>query len=110
MRMVAGEIFRAGELLRSARDNRDVELLDDAAVGGREAYVLRWYEQRSGPTIEMTLWVDKETYEPLRFTDHSWGDDVKGQPFDETFSETVLEFETLPDTPANRKLLVMSAR
>ena len=47
----------------------------------------------------------KETYEPLRFTDHSWGDDVEGRPFNETFTETVLEFETLPDTAANRKLL-----
>jgi outer membrane lipoprotein-sorting protein len=107
MQMVAGEIFRAGELLRSARANRNVELLDDESVGGREAYVLRWHERRGGPTIEMTLWVDKETYEPLRFTDHSWGDDVEGRPFDETFTENVLEFETLPDTVQNRKLLLM---
>ncbi len=110
MKMVAGEIFRAGELVRSARANQDVELLDDASVGGRDAYVLRWYEGRGGPNVEMTLWVDKETYEPLRFTDHSWGDDVKGQPFDQTFTETVLEFETLPDTPENRKLLELSPR
>ena len=107
MRMSAGEIFRAGELLRSARANRDVKLLDDESVGGRDAYVLRWNEKRGEPTVEMTLWVDKETYEPLRFTDHSWGNDVKGQPFDETFTETVLEFETLPDTAENRKLLRM---
>jgi outer membrane lipoprotein-sorting protein len=108
MRMVAGEIFRAGELLRSARAKQDVELLDDQAVGGRDAYVLRWYERRAGPVIEMTLWVDKDTYEPLRFTDHSRGDDVTGKPFDETFTETVLDFETLPDTPENRELLEMS--
>jgi hypothetical protein len=101
-RMVAGEIFRAGELLRSARAHRDVELLDDGVVGGRDAHVLRWHEK---PNVEMTLWVDKETYEPLRFTDHSWGTDVTGKPFDETFTETVLDFETLPDTPENRRLL-----
>jgi outer membrane lipoprotein-sorting protein len=110
MQMVAGEIFRAGELLRSARTNRDVELLDDGVVGGRDAYVLRWHEQRGRPAIELTLWVDKQTYEPLRFTDHSWGNDVQGKPFDETFTETVLEFETLPDTAENRDRLQMSPR
>ena len=47
-----------------------------------DAYVLRWREQ-SGPPhwpkIEMTMWIDKDTYAPLKFTDHSWGKDAAGQ-------------------------------
>ena len=57
------------------------------------------------PKIESTLWVDRETYLPLQFTDHSWGRDVENKPFDETFTETVNTFQRLPDTPENRRLL-----
>ena len=53
----------------------------------------------------MTLWLDKETYAPLRFSDHSWGKAVDGKPFDTTYTENVVEFKTLPDTPENRKQL-----
>ena len=64
-------------------------------------------EEKSGPphwpTIEMTMWIDKETYEPLRFTDHSFGKDVEGKPFDQTYTEDIVEFKTLPDTPENRR-------
>ncbi|MDA0135932.1 hypothetical protein [Solirubrobacter deserti] len=100
MQMVPTEIFRVQGLLDRAR-NVGLEETDDA-------YVLRWNE-KSGPPhwprIEMTLWVDKDTYAPLRFTDHSWGKDVKGEPFDHTYREEILEFKTLPDTPENRRLL-----
>ena len=58
----------------------------------------------------MTLWVDKETYAPLRFSDHSWGKAVDGKPFDTTYTENVVEFKTLPDTPENRRLLELSRR
>ena len=55
----------------------------------------------------MTMWIDKETYEPLRFVDHSFGKDAEGKPFDQTYTEDIVEFETLPDTPANRRLLAL---
>ena len=51
-----------------------------------DAYVLRWSENRY-VKIDFTLWVDKETYAPLRFTDHSSGKDYKGKPFDQTYIE-----------------------
>ena len=57
----------------------------------------------------MTLLVDKETYAPLQFSDHSFGRDVDGKPFDETLTETVDDFQRLPDTPESRALLDMSA-
>ena len=106
-RMVPGEIFRSAALLDAARAGRQVEL-EETAVDGRSAYALHW-EEPSGPPhfpkIEMTLWVDRETYVPLRFADHSYGRDVSDKPFDETLTETVNAFERLPDTPENRRLL-----
>ena len=102
MRMVPNEIFRARGLLERAK-NVGLEETDDA-------YVLRWREQSGPPhwpTIEMTMWVDKETYAPLRFTDHSFGKDAEGKPFDQTYAEDIVEFETLPDTPENRRLLAL---
>jgi len=107
--MVANEVFRAAALLDSARSAKDGE----ATVNGRPTYVLRWNE-RSGPPhrlmIEMTLWVDKETYAPLRFTDHANGKSADGEPFDQTYTENVIEFKTLPDTPENRRALELSRR
>ena len=112
-RMVPTEVFRARGLLESARSGTDVELDGEATVNGRPAYVLHWNE-KSGPphwpTIEMTMWVDKETYAPLRFSDHSSGKAADGKPFDTTYTEDVVEFKTLPDTPENRKLLELSRR
>jgi hypothetical protein len=107
MRMVPNEIFRAGALLEAAR----------AAKGGvsmtetDDAYVLTWREKSGpphSPSIEMTMWVDKDTYAPLKFTDHSWGKDVKGEPFDNTYTEQILEFKTLPATPENLEQLEMT--
>ena len=102
MQMVPNEIFRARGLLERAKN-----------VGLREtdeAYVLTWRE-KSGPphwpTIEMTMWIDKETYEPLRFTDHSFGKDFEGKPFDQTYTEDIVEFDTLPVTPENLRLLAL---
>jgi outer membrane lipoprotein-sorting protein len=106
--MVANNIFHASRLLSDARAGKDVELVGEEAVNGRPAYILRWPERLDLPNtvkIELTLWLDRETYAPLRYTDHSSGLDVNGKPFDETYTENVLEFETLPDTPENRKLL-----
>ena len=77
--MVPNEIFRAGELLERGEGRQGHRRRD---VDGRTAYVLRWSERVGPPhwpTIEMTLWVDKETYAPLKFTDHSWGKDAAGQ-------------------------------
>jgi len=110
-RMVPTEIFRAAGLLKSARAGKDVSLAGEATVNGRPAYVLRWNE-KSGPPhwpkIEMTMWVDKETYAPLRFTDHSYGKAADGKPFNQTYTENVVEFKRLPDTPGNRKLLELT--
>jgi hypothetical protein len=53
----------------------------------------------------MTMWIDKETYAPLRFSDHSVGKDAYGKPLDHTYVEEIVEFKTLPDTPENRRLL-----
>jgi len=62
-------------------------------------------EPRETLHIELSLWVDSETYAPLRYTDHSWGLDASGKPFDQTYFETVQEFKKLPDTRENRELL-----
>ena len=81
VRMVPNEIFRAGALLEAAKSAKGVSMTEDG-----NAYVLRWREQ-SGPPhwpkIEMTMWVDKDTYAPLKFTDHSWGKEAEGKPFDQ---------------------------
>jgi hypothetical protein len=106
-RMVPGEVFRSGALLDAARAGRNVDM-DEAMLDGRPAYALHW-EEPSGPPhypkIEMTLWVDRETYVPLRFADHSYGRDVENKPFDYTTVENVTAFEHLPDTAENRRLL-----
>jgi hypothetical protein len=50
---------------------------------------------------------------PLRYTDHSWGLDAGGKPFDRTHVETVQDFQTLPDTftaPAARRTRSRRAR
>jgi hypothetical protein len=99
--MVPGEIFRSAALLQAAKSGAQVSL-QEAIVDGRDAYALSW---REDPGIEMTLWVDRESYVPLRFVDHSKGTDTEGKPFDETLTESVLDFERLPDTPSNRRLL-----
>lgn len=108
VRMVPNEIFRAGALLAAAKSAQGVELREDG-----DAYVLRWRE-KSGPphwpAIEMTMWVDKDTYAPLKFTDHSWGKDVEGKPFDQTYTETILDFKTLPATPENLKQLDLGSQ
>lgn len=105
MKMIPTEIFRARELLNS----KDVKLDGEETVRGRDAYVLRWSEDRY-VKVDFTLWVDKETYAPLRFTDHSSGNDYKGKPFDETYIEDVLDYQVLEDTPANRQLLELKNR
>jgi hypothetical protein len=106
-RMVPGEVFRSAALLDAARAGRNVDM-DEAMLDGRPAYALHW-EEPSGPPhypkIEMTLWVDRETYVPLRFADHSYGRDVENKPFDYTTVENVTAFEHLPDTAENRRLL-----
>jgi hypothetical protein len=110
-RMVPGEVFRSAALLDAARAGRQVSM-EEAMLDGRPAYALHW-EQPSGPPhhpkIELTLWVDRETYVPLRFADHSYGRDVNNKPFDYTVTESVNAFQRLPDTPENRKLLDLSA-
>jgi hypothetical protein len=109
-RMVPGEIFRSAALLDAARAGRHVTL-EESMLEGRPAYALHW-EEPSGPPhypkFELTLWVDRETYVPMRFADHSYGRDVNNKPFDYTTVENVHTFERLPDTPENRKLLELS--
>jgi hypothetical protein len=72
--------------------------LRETTLDGRAVYELQWRE-KSGPphwpTIARTLWVDRESYAPLRYQDHSFGKDAAGRPFDETFTETVTSFERL---------------
>lgn len=109
MTMVPTEVFRAGGLLRKAQSGTRIQL-EESDLDGREVYVLRW-DEPSGPPhfpkIQMTMWIDRETYAPLRFTDHSSGKDAEGKPFDQTYTEDILEFKTLPDTPRNRQLLTL---
>jgi hypothetical protein len=104
--MVPNEIFRAGALLEAARSAKGVTLTEEG-----NAYVLHWRE-RSGPPywpkIELSMWVDKDTYAPLKFTDHSWGKAANGKDFDTTYTERILEFKTLPATPENLKLLELT--
>ena len=84
--MVPNELFRVGGMLERATDV-GLEETDDM-------YVLRWREHPGA----LTLYVDKETYAPLRFVDRSPQN---------TFDETIREFKVLPDTPANRRLLAL---
>jgi hypothetical protein len=111
-KMVPGEIFRSAALVDAAKAGRQVDM-DEAMLDGRPAYALHW-EEPSGPPhhpkIELTLWVDRETYQPLRFADHSYGRDVENKPFDYTTVENVNAFEHLPDTPENRALLELNGR
>jgi len=107
--MVPTEVFRASGLLRKAQHGTRIKL-DESELDGREVYVLRWNEPSGPPhypTIEMTMWIDRETYAPVRFADHSKGKDVEGKPFDQTYTEDILEFKRLPDTPENRALLAL---
>ena len=103
MRMVPNEIFRAGALLEAAKSAKGVDLTEDgdatSCAGASSPRPPHW------PTIEMTMWLDKDTYAPLKFTDHSWGKDVEGKAFDRTYTETILDFKTLPATPENLKQL-----
>jgi hypothetical protein len=106
VRMVPNEVFRSGALLDAAKKADGVELTEDG-----DAYVLRWREPSGPPhepAIEMTMWIDKDTYAPLKFTDHSWGKDVAGKDFDQTYTETILDFKTLPATPENLKQLELT--
>jgi len=79
----------------------------DATVSGRPAYKLSWTEDTSRApndmTIDLTLWIDRDTYAPLRYTDHSFGTDAEGRPFDQTYKATIANFERLSDTAANRE-------
>ena len=88
--MVPTEIFRARALLQW-KGAIDVQETDDA-------YVLRWSENRS-VKIDFTLLVNKETYAPLRFSDHSSGKDYKGKPFDQTYSEDSRSTRSSPTPP-----------
>lgn len=106
--MVPNNIFRASQLLSAARAGKEIRLVGEETVDGRRAYLLRWNDNHDLPDtlhIELSLWVDSETYAPLRYTDHSWGLDASGKPFDQTYFETVQEFKKLPDTRENRELL-----
>jgi hypothetical protein len=109
MRMVPGDIFRSAALLDAARTGRRFEMRE-AVLDDRPAYVLRWEETTPAPNVkvELTLWVDRETYLPLRLADHASGRDAENQPFDYTTVENVNTFQRLPDTPENRKLLELS--
>jgi xanthine/CO dehydrogenase XdhC/CoxF family maturation factor len=110
-RIVPGDIFRSAALVDAARTGRSVDL-EETTLDGRPAYALSWEEPSPPlhhPKIELTLWVDRETYVPLQFTDHSYGLDAKGKPFDQTLTETVNDFKRLPDTPENRQLLEVNA-
>jgi outer membrane lipoprotein-sorting protein len=108
VKMIPNEVFRSSALVEAAKKANGVELTEDG-----DAYVLRWRE-KSGPphwpTIEMTLWVNKDTYAPIKFTDHSWGKDVEGKDFDQTYTETILDFKTLPATAENLKQLELPSQ
>jgi len=116
--MVPNEIFRAGGLLKEAQGDSNVELVGEESVNGHDTYVLRWEEPTEGMStqqlkIEMTMWVDKATYAPVRFTSHDTAPDTPPQPdgtdpdkpLDQTYIENIDDFKVLPDTPENRRLL-----
>ncbi len=67
VRMVPTEIFRARGLLAKAKQAGGGVQLD--TDDSRHAYVLRWTEHLNAVTINHAMWVDKDTYAPLRFTD-----------------------------------------
>jgi hypothetical protein len=108
---IGPELFQARALLAKARDGDQVKLTD-ATVHGRPAYQLTWTEDtsraRNDVTVELTLWVDRKTYAPLQYTDHSHGTDVQGRPLDQTYEATISRFDHLPDTATNRAQLEMS--
>jgi hypothetical protein len=108
---IGPELFQARTLLAKARGGNHVKL-GDGTVNGRPAYQLTWTEDTSRApndvTVELTLWVDRETYAPLQYTDHSQGTDAQGRPLDQTYKATITRFDHLPDTAANREQLKMS--
>lgn len=107
---VTPELFEARALLARARAGTAVHVAD-AVVGGRAAYALTWREDTSrlpNPiSVEMTLWIDRETYAPLQFADHDQGIGAAGRPVDQTYKASIAGFRRLSDTPANRALLRM---
>jgi hypothetical protein len=72
--------------------------------GGRQPAAGRW--ARSGDRRSRRA----RRRAPLRYTDHSWGLDASGKPLDQTYVETVQDFQILPDSPENRKLLDLGVR
>jgi hypothetical protein len=80
-------------------------------MNGRPAYKLTWNEDTSRApnhvTVELALWIDRDTYAPLQYTDHDYGTDTQGRPVDQTYKATISNFDRLPDTAANRELLKM---
>jgi hypothetical protein len=109
MRTVPGDIFRTTALVDAARTGRQFEM-QEAMLDGRPAYAVHWEEPTPLPNTkaEFTLWVDRETYLPLRLASHAYGRDVNDKPFDYTTVENVNTFQRLPDTPENRRLLELS--
>jgi hypothetical protein len=109
---IGPELFEARALLAKARAGNHVQV-NDSTVNGRPAYQLSWTEDTSRApndvTVELTLWVDRETYAPLQYTDHTDGISPQGRPLDETYKATISRFDHLPDTAANREQLKLSA-
>src|SRR4051812_30059102 len=115
-RMVPTEVFRARGLLAQAqRSGSGVRLDGEQTVDGHDTYLLRWDEHMGAVTTVHTMWVDKSSYAPVRFSDRDMAPSIPTQPdgskpkgpLDQTYIEDIDDFKTLPDTPENRKLLTL---
>lgn len=58
--------FSFADLGNAAANDDKVKRLPDAKVEGRDSYVLTGPGEADGPYSEITVWVDKETYVPMK--------------------------------------------
>ena len=86
--------FNYADLGASAAEDRDVKRLADDRVDGRDAFVLTRSPGSESPYGQVTVFVDKETYVPLKieYRDH------QGKPFKRYHSVKLRKFKerTLP--------------
>jgi hypothetical protein len=78
-----------------------------ASVQRTAGYLAVAQDTRIGPAVTQhsELRLDPTTYEAVAYVEDEEGRDVNGDAFTLRFSERVVSSRTLPDTPANRRLL-----
>lgn len=105
-------VFDAHRLLeRARRGEASVRLDGEATVDGHRTYRLVVEERdpeldAAGIVDRTELYVDTTTFDAVRYRSTSEGrTSPGGVPFRSELTEQVLDWQALPDTPANRRLL-----